>query len=289
MYSSRTPRTSRTIPEIYIDLNQPIRSKTRTPVEPAAAYPSPRPRILSSRTTTDTSTFRSVDDRTQRLETIIASSRREKSQQLQQWIEEFKPTPIEVLRKIAAVSDPHRSVLTLIADELSRFPPNALIDPLDEMNCDAMDEIANIKIKSHDLQRHMRELETEEKDLKRKLQEALDKQEKARQEYERYKKLIEVSTFNSHKEDIEEEQRCNEERIMKQNQANSEESVRYNQLWGENKHLRNETAKIQGKIDEQRKYHQEFTTRRAMEIFDSRQIQEVEPILENEFISASSL
>lgn len=283
----RTARTPRTTREIYSDLNQPIRSKNRAPLAPTPPAYTPRPRVHTQRQYTDTTAFRSIDDKTQTVEYVINSGRKTKAAQVQNWIDEFQPSPIEILRKIAEVSQPHQKLLTLICNELEKFPPDKLKDPISELNNDAFDEIAGIKIRSHDLEGEIENLKYEEDDLKRQLKEAEDDLQKTKEEYERYKRLVDMSTFNHFDNEQETKKRNDQVQMLTTKLRNDDESVQYNALWGENKHLSDETKKLESKIEQQRKLHEEFIHKRALKIAEKRTKPAIEQAEDDEYFAKS--
>jgi cell shape-determining protein MreC len=211
-----------------------------------------------------------VEDTTVSLDVIISSARRGKAADVQAWIDEFHPEPIEVLRRIASVSPPHQRILTLISDELARFPPANLPEPILDLADDAVDQISDISQRLRDLTKETEDLENEEKLLNTQLMRAKERQAEAKREYERYCHLIGVSSFGLREEERLEERRQESEMEIAKITDTPTETARYNELWGENRHLRNEIGKLQAKIDEQREYHREYALRKAMAVVQSR-------------------
>lgn len=287
--TSRTPRTARTARDMYCDLNQPIRSQNRTPLTPSAPAYTPRPRVSTQRQFTDTTLFRSVDDKTQTVDYVINSGRKTKAAEVQQWIDEFSPSPIEILRKIAQVSQPHAHLLNLICDELEKFPPEKLRDPINELNDDAFDQIAGIKIRSHDLENEIEDLKLEENELKAKLKESKENLAKIKDEYDRYTRLVQMASFDSYENDEEMKKRQKEVEMLTKKPKNDEDSIKYNALWGENNHLRDETQKLINKIDEQRKLHQEFTHRQALKKAAKNQLPHIQSTIDESFLNLNSV
>lgn len=290
--TSKTPRTARTARaarDMYCDLNQPIRSQNRTPLAPTAPAYTPRPRISTQRQFTDTTMFRSVDDKTQTVDYLINSGRKTKAAEVQAWIDEFSPSPIEILRKIAQVSQPHTHLLNLICDELEKFPPEKLKDPINELNDDAIDQIAGIKIRSHDLEGEIEDLKIEENELQIKLKEAKENLAKTKDEYDRYKRLVEMATFDSYDKEEEMKKRQKEVEMLTKKPKNDEDSLKYNALWGENNHLRDETQKLINKIEQQRKLHQEFTHRKALKEAAKTDLPHIQSTIDENFPSLNSI
>lgn len=285
----RTARTARTAHDMYSDLNQPIRSQNRTPLAPTAPAYTPRPRISTKRQFTDTTMFRSVDDKTQTVDYLINSGRKTKAAEIQAWIDEFSPSPIEILRKIAQVSQPHTHLLNLICDELEKFPPEKLKDPIVELNDDAFDQIAGIKIKSHDLEGEIEDLKLEENELQDRLKEAKEKLAKTKDEYERYSRLVQMTTFDSYDNEIEMQKRQKEVEMLTKKPKNDEDSLKYNALWGENNHLRDETQKLINKIEEQRKLHQEFTHRWALKQASKKELPHIQSTIDENFLNLNTV
>lgn len=195
----------------------------------------------------------------------MSSARRDKAAQIQSWIDCENPKPLEILRKIAEISPPHSRVLTLICDELSKFPSSALQEPIFDLNDDASEQMAEIHMKSRDITRETEDLEREESELLRQLEDAKRQHEKAQAEHDRMKHLIEMSTFTEYEREQREIRLREQERQASVKSADYKDSNRYNELWGENRHLKNEMEKLTAKIDEQRKFHKEFTKRQAEE------------------------
>jgi hypothetical protein len=212
---------------------------------------------------TDATAFRSVDDTTISLDVIISSARKDKAAQVQAWIDEFHPPPIEILRKIAEVSPPHQRVLTLICDELAKFPPANLQEPILDVRDDAAAQISDIKARLNSLLRRTEELEGEEDELQLQLARAKERHAEAKIEYDRYLRLIGVSSFNAIEAERLQQRRDDSESMSKPTEEHRE-STRYNELWGENRHLKAEIEKIQAKIDDQRAYHVEYARKKAM-------------------------
>jgi hypothetical protein len=259
----RTARGDRSARELFIDLNQPIRSKTRPPVAPDPPIPAPRPRIPPQKLSTDACRFRSVDDKTLSIDAIINSTRREKASELQPWIDSEDPTPIDILRRIAAASSPHSRVLTLIADELSRFPAADLREPLADLDADAVDELTSVAVRTHDLTRRAEELQGEADALRAQLARAIERRDAARTEWERSKRLIDAATFHEVADTGDARSRADA------GGGGRAETAMYNELWGENKHWRGEIEKIDIQIEEHRKYHREYTARRALAAYEA--------------------
>jgi hypothetical protein len=220
--------------------------------------------MVSRRTPTDATTFRSVDDTTISLDTIISSARKDKAAQVQAWIDQFHPPPIEILRRIAEVSPPHQRVLTLISAELSKFPPANLQEPILDVRDDAIDQMSNIKSRLNGVLRQTEELEGEEEELQLQLTRAKGRQAEAKREYDRYVRLIGVSTFNAIEAERLQKRRDDSEQQMAKPADEHSESTRYNELWGENRHLKAEIEKLKAKIDDQRAYHVEYSRKKAI-------------------------
>jgi regulator of replication initiation timing len=256
-------RAARTARNLYAELNQPIRNQGRAPLPPEPPAASPRPRIVAGKALTDTARFRSVEDRTLSLESIISSARRGSAADIQAWIEGHDPSPIAILRRIASVSPPHERVLTLIADELARFPLGSLEEPIFELNDDAMDEISDIQGRIHDLARETEALEQEEELLKGQLAEARAARAEVQSEWERYRNLIGRSTFTPQGDAERDAQQRRAEALILRGDEEHERSVTYNQLWGANKFLKGETEALQAKINEQRAYHASYIAKKA--------------------------
>lgn len=270
-----TARATRPANTLFTDLNQPIRNKKRGPVDVEPVVQTPRGRIRSQRgMMTDTATFRSVGDKTQTVDSLMKSVRRDKTSRVQQWINENDPKPLEILRHIAEESQPHKRILTLICDQLEAFPPSALQEPIVDLNDDAADEIANIRVRSHDMAQCIDDLAEEENALDEELEDARSRWRDAKAERDRYADLVNASTFEAIEKEREDEERASwraKELVQTTRRA-------YNELWGENKHIKSELSKMQKKIDDQRKIHQELIAQRAMEIIEERMIPDVTPM-----------
>jgi cell division septum initiation protein DivIVA len=265
-----TARGDRSARELFLDLNQPIRSKTRPQVAPDPPVPPPRPRIPPQKLSTDACRFRSVDDKTLSIDSIIKSTRRDRASELQSWIDSDNPPPIDILRRIAALSPPHSRVLTLIADELSRFPAADLREPLVDLDADAVDELTSVAVRTHDLTRRAEELQREAEALRAQLARAIERRDAARTEWERYRRLIDAATFH------EVGNRGTGSTRVQTGEGGRAEATMYNGLWGENKHLRGEIEKIDIQIEEHRKYHREYTAQRALAAYEAETARDAE-------------
>ena len=228
------------------------------------------------KTATDTRRFTKVNEYSQTLEGMMATKRRGRVARVMEWIEECRPGPIEILRRIASESAVHARVLSLICDELEKFPPGSLEEG--ETEDGTLEELNGIKVRSCDMQRYARDLEREEDELLERLEEVKEKKRAADEERRLLQRLLEASTFAAYDREKEE----NEERGQVQGEERKQRSPVYNELWGVNRHLREELEKLQQRIDAQRKYHEEFTTARAMGVVKSRMIQDVELVVEEE-------
>ena len=265
----RTPKA------IYAELNRPIRGGSREPVEPGRPARTPRPRRMWQKTATDTRRFAKVNEYSQTLEGMMATKRRGRAARVMEWIEECRPGPIEILRRIASESAVHERVLSLICDELEKFPPGSLEEG--EIEDGTLEELNGIKVRSCDMQRYARDLEREEDELLDCLEEVKQKKRAADEERRLLQGLLEASTFAAFEQEKEENAEIGQVIEKKQ-----KKSPVYNELWGVNRHLREELEKLQQMIDAHRKYHEEFTTARAMGVVKSRMIQDVELITEEE-------
>jgi regulator of replication initiation timing len=159
--------------------------------------------------------------------------------------------------------------LTLIADELAKFPPSALQEPILDMNDDAIDQISAIKSRMYDLSRETEKLEQEEEILKQKLADAQQRQAEVKKEWERYKHLIASSTFEDIDRESIEARRKEEEELIARGDHEHDKSISYNELWGANKFLKGETEKLQAKINEQRAYHEQYIAKKAIAQYDA--------------------
>ena len=274
----RTARTPRTSKRLYVELNRPIRNKSRDPVEPETPARTPRPRMAWQRGFTDTKTFTSVAEQTKSLELIMSSSRKGKAAEIQEWIEKFGPGPIEILRKVAAESTDLSRVLTLICDELERFPPERLQDQIEELDDGTVQALNGIKVRSCDLQKQAREMQEEEDALMEKLAEVTERKRIVDEENRVCHVLLNESTFEEHAKSMLETTEARQ-RVPSKKELSSKVPS-HTELWGENNHLRGEMQKLEQKINEHRKYHRDFTTRRALAVVKSKLIQDVEFIEE---------
>ena len=281
----KTARTPRGTMDIYTELNQPMKTRRGTPLAPNPPTLTPRPRVPQKKQLSDTTSFRMVDEHLHSVETIINTGRKTKAQQIQAWIDEFNPPPIEVLRKIAQVSQPHQHLLNLICDELEKFPPEKLKDPIHELNDDALDQISGIKSRSHDLEDQTKELKGEEAELRKRLKAAEENLKKTKEEYDRYLKLVEMSTFDEYKKEVEMKKKAQQVEMLNIKTSNDDESFKYNSIWGENNYLREETKKLQDQIEKQRKLHEEFNHRRAMKLAEKRYVPLKDKTKDEEFLN----
>jgi hypothetical protein len=208
----------------------------------------------------DAGRFRSVEDATLSIDTLINSARRDKAAELQSWIDSEDPPPLAILRRIAVCSPPHSRVLALIADELLRFSAADLREPLADVDADAADELTSVTVRTHDLTRHAEELLHEADVLRAQIASAAEQRDKARTEWEKYKRIVDAATFRDVGEAAATEERPD---------AAGRDAAVYNELWAENRYLRGEIGKVEGQIEEHRKYHREYTARMALAAYEA--------------------
>ena len=257
----RTKR--RNINDLYAELNAPIRNKERNPLPPAPK--SARSFASTNRPvkkTTNTSVFRKVENSTINVENVLLSSRKKKEEQVQQFIDDFNPKPMQVLQKIAQVSEMHKSILSMIMQELKAYPEEDFGDPLAEIGRDAITEIAVAKLKTIDLDKESQELDEEIDALKRELETAQKQNAKAKAEHERFTTLISKSTFDIF--NAEERERQIQKQIeLIHPKKDEEDTAKYNALWGESKHLNAEIQKLENLIKEERNFQIDHAKKRA--------------------------
>ena len=253
----------RNINDLYSELNAPIRNRERAPLPPSTK--TPKSFFQSNRPvkkTTNTSTFRKVENSTINVENVLLSSRKSKEEQVQKFINEFNPKPIQVLQKIAQVSDMHTSLLTKIITELQAYPEDDLGDPLAELGRDAITEITAAKLRTIDLDNESPELDDEINQLTKELDVVREAKERAQVENERFKTLISKSTFEVF--DAEERERQIERQIeIMKPKKDDEDTNKYNALWGETRHLTSEIQKLETLIKEERNFQIDHAIRMA--------------------------
>ena len=268
----------RKVKDLYLELNAPIRSRERTPLPP------PPKTARSYQTTTkpvkksiNAASFRKVDNTTQGIDQIIATSRKTREEQVQKFINDFNPKPLQVLQKIAQVSDMHSSILNRIIDELKQYPEEDLEDPIADLGRDAITRITSIKLKIIDLDNEIADMKNEESVLMMELEDAKKENEEARVEYDKFNTLINQSTFDIFNAEAKEKEI--QEQIEKTNPTKiKEDSTKYNTLWGEGKHLRSEIKKVENQIKEERKFQLLHAERMAQKQSETKKVQEVEQI-----------
>lgn len=98
-----------------------------------------------------------------------------------------------------------------------------------------------------------------------------------------------MASFDSYENDEEMKKRQKEVEMLTKKPKNDEDSIKYNALWGENNHLRDETQKLINKIDEQRKLHQEFTHRQALKKAAKNQLPHIQSTIDESFLNLNSV
>ena len=253
----------RNINDLYSELNAPIRNRERAPLPPSTKtpksfYQSNRP----VKKTTNAMAFRKVENSTINVENVLLSSRKSKEDQVQKFINEFNPKPLQVLQKIAQVSDMHKSILTKIISELQNYPEEDLGDPLAEIGRDAITEITAAKLRTIDLDNQNTEFDEEIDQLTKELEAAKEARERAIVEHDRIQTLVSKSTFEIY--DAEERERQIEKQIeIMKPKKDDEETNKYNALWGETRHLTGEIQKLENLIKEERNFQIDHAIRMA--------------------------
>ena len=206
--------------------------------------------------------FRKVENSTINVENVLLSSRKSKEDQVQKFINEFNPKPLQVLQKIAQVSDMHKSILTKIISELQNYPEEDLGDPLAEIGRDAITEITAAKLRTIDLDNQNTEFDEEIDQLTKELEAAKEARERAIVEHDRIQTLVSKSTFEIY--DAEERERQIEKQIeIMKPKKDDEETNKYNALWGETRHLTGEIQKLENLIKEERNFQIDHAIRMA--------------------------
>ncbi|EAY15123.1 hypothetical protein TVAG_392400 [Trichomonas vaginalis G3] len=254
----------RNIKTLYEDLNNPIRSRDRNPLPP----PPKSARTISTTSRTarpsfNPKNFHQVENSTVSVENVIITSRKDKEDQVQAFIDEFHPPPIQILQKIAQVSKNHKSVLLKIINELKQYKEENLHEPVADLSNDAITKITSLRLKTIDMDREIDESRNLNTILYEELEDAKKKLEKAQQEYNRIKTVYDASSFTIY------DSTRNEKEIQKELDAlpkkpSQKETMKYNALWGENKHLKSEIQKTLDKLGEERQYQLSVIAKRAI-------------------------
>lgn len=253
MNTERAPRSAH---DLYLDLNSPIRKQGRAPATAKAPVQTPRARQTIQRHFTDAKEFTSIKNKTISVENIVQRNLRSKEDDLQIWIEETNPDPFEVLQKIADISRIHKNLLEYIIEQLKKFPKDLLVDPIIEINHDCSQELIILNKKEKQIQEEIGQLHSLKQTLKMKLEEISKERNEIKTEYESYLKRIKQSSFKEY----ENEQSKTQSKASSQSKNTNE----YNQVWGENSHLRSEIEKANQKLSDIRKKHLEYAYERAM-------------------------
>lgn len=256
-------KSRRNIKTLYEDLNNPIRSRERNPLPP----PPKSARTITSNLKTsrphfNPKNFKQVESSTINVETVIMTSRKDKEHQVQDFIDQFRPPPIQILQKIAQVSQSHRSILNRIIDELKQYKEESLQEPLSDLSNDAITKITTLRLKTIDMDREIQDNRSGNTVLYEELEDAKRQLEKARIEYNRIKVVYDASSFETYNANNTEKEIQRELSAIPKKQ-NQQETMKYNALWGENKHLKTELQKTIDKLDEERQYQLSVVTKRA--------------------------
>ena len=67
---------------------------------------------------TDTTQFEKIYIGSNRVETILSNTRKIKENEIQEWINQSKPGPFEILKRISEISLPHHNLLSKIIPDL---------------------------------------------------------------------------------------------------------------------------------------------------------------------------
>lgn len=110
----------RKIDDLYVRLNQKNRTTKRT------SRTQQQPKMHLPQTNLSHNENQSIKIDSQTVESVISSTRKIRENEIQQWIDQEHPGPIEVLKRISEVSIPHHSVLTKIISELENIISNPL-------------------------------------------------------------------------------------------------------------------------------------------------------------------
>lgn len=261
----------RTSSDLYKLLNRP--SPTR---EPRKEKQKINPRVSAVIEKNMTQTLNLINPDLCKIDTVTKEVTKKREDELEAWIEENQPDNLDILRKIAEISPYHSRIMTTIVAELRTVLPTETEEENNESEKN-ITRTRNYKNKTYDLIVQTEKLRKENEEFRAKLNELKKKKEEIKNECNVYERLIDQAGFSEYEQEIVEE---NEN--MKQKQKEYDHNVKqkkanmFNQLWGANRHLRNEIEKMNDRIADQRRYHNEYTHKVALEEIAAHAIQEVE-------------
>ena len=255
--------------KIYADLNRPARVRPQRVHE--RPIKSSRWDQANGRTMTDARRFRQAFKVNENAEDVILTTRRNNVDLVQRWIDENDPSPFDILRKIASVSQPHRKLLTTIAEELEKIvlkprPPSVV-------NTRSR-EVSAMKVESVGVQGSIESLEKQRITLNERIEQLKTKKQELSDELELLQRASATQTFEEgNKVEVKEPTQADTKAEAKKKRKRQ---ARYNELWGENRHLRTELEIISERLEHERKLHDMYAEYRASAIVAAKQVQSVD-------------
>ena len=256
--------------KIYADLNRPARVRPKRVHE--RPIRSSRWDAANGRTLTDARRFTNSYRIHDNAEDVISATRRRNVEMVQRWIDENDPSPFEILRKIASVSQPHRKLLTTISEELEKIilrprpPPTTNIRARD---------VSAIKLESRDVQNTIDELNRKHESLVECLEQLKEKKQKLQDELATLKRAAEGQTFAEENKTEQTPEPIHDNKASEALQKRKR-TKRFNELWGENRHLRTELERVSARLTRERELHDMYAEYRASAIVAAKQVQSVE-------------
>ena len=263
-------KQKRNVNDLFSELNKPIRNKNRAPVEldgksvKTNAPLTPRKGIINALN------FKTVELNINELETVLTSSRKDKEAIVQDWIEAFKPNHIQTLEKIAKESENHRRILESIINELKLFPDLCTDDVFGELAKDANEQSISCKVRILKLHEELKNLEEQKQSLFHKIEGAKFDISRSNEEQRKINLMIGKSKLA---ESVKKQIPVMKSVLFYDEQGTTDNTLRYNTAWGENKHLKSETKKLIEKINEERNYHLQYCMKTAERSLDPTDIQ----------------
>ena len=226
-------------------INKPIRNGSRSPVELKNCTISPRLRnIRVKEQSIDINSLRFIDENLFSYNMQYKSMIKNMENDMNIWIDQENPEATDVLIQIAQLSEIHRSIVLKIADILQSNQIAINDDYHKDLHC----EIQKLEDQLLDLRQNI-----EERSVLDKIQNEIDIEKKKNLELRRYYNIYSNLT---NKTGFQPE-------LLVKTSNKTENTAVFNEVWGENHHLRNEINTLTNKISEQREYHMSYTSEKA--------------------------
>ncbi|OHT04275.1 hypothetical protein TRFO_28261 [Tritrichomonas foetus] len=199
-------------------------------------------------------------------ESITSTTRKIREDEVQQWIDENDPSPIEILKRIAEVSLPHHNALMKIANELEEIASTPVPPQISEeynrrsMRC----KLADVLLETRDIECSINDKQEREKVLRARLEYMTRQRDEMKQRYLDYDRIVQNEKFNKYydlKRGVDIEKQAKD--FERDTEINKKVQIEFSQLWGESRLLRDEISKISEKLEQNRIFHEKFAHERA--------------------------